>query len=209
VLGGAFDPVHFGHLRCAVEIREQLGLAEVLFVPSANPPHRAPHRAAAEHRVAMLRAALRDAPGCRLDTRELHRDGPSWSVPTLEELRAENPQRSLCMIVGLDAFLGITGWHRAAELVELAHIVVARRPGLDLPDRGEVADLLAARRARDPAVLSEQLAGAIFVAEITQLDIASSRLRGLLAAGRDPRFLLPDSVLEVIAATGCYADSDT
>ncbi len=204
ILGGAFDPVHFGHLRCAVEVREQLGLSEVRLIPSGNPPHRDPHHASTQQREAMLKAAVADLPGCQVDSRELQRAGPSWSVLTLEELRMEFPQRSLCMIVGLDAFLGLPDWHRWEEIFELAHVVVATRPGPDLPESGVIDELLAARRTSDPDFMKTQQAGAIFIAGITQLDIASSTLRELLAAGRDPRYLLPDSVLKIIAETGCY-----
>ena len=209
MLGGAFDPVHFGHLRCAIEVREQLGLAEVLLVPSGNPPHRNPHHASAEARADMLRAAIADMQGFRLDIRELQRSGPSWSVVTLEELRSEYPQRSLCMIVGLDAFLSLPNWHRWEEILELAHVVVATRPGPELPKTGTIAGLLDARRSDDVGLLNRETAGAIFVNEITQLDIASSTIRNLLAAGRNPRYLLPDSVLQLINSSSCYQEEVT
>ena len=206
ILGGAFDPVHFGHLRCAVEVCEQLGLAEVLLVPSGNPPHREPHRASAQERTEMLRAAITNMSGFRLDTRELQRSGPSWTVVTLEELRSEYPQRSLCLIVGGDAFLGLPNWHRWEEILELAHVVVAARPGIELPATGTIAGLLDARRSDDVGLVNREPAGAIFVNEITQLDIASSTIRKLLAAGRNPRYLLPDSVLQMITTSGCYQE---
>ena len=204
ILGGAFDPVHFGHLRCAVEVCEQLCLDEVLLMPSGNPPHRDAPIASAAQRLAMLEAALADVPACHADPRELERSGPSWSVLTLEELRAEHEQRSLCLIVGADAFLGLPQWHRSEELIELAHIVVARRPGWTLPAAGPLAELLAERQVDDTRVLHQQLSGAIYVCEITQLDISSRVIRELLAFGANPRYLLPDAVIRCIKETACY-----
>jgi len=209
IFGGAFDPVHFGHLRCAVEVRENFDLDEVLFMPSGNPPHRSPHLATAEQRKAMLLAATADLKGCRIDDRELLRDGPSWSVVTLQELRDENPQRSLCLIVGLDAFLGLPDWHRWEEIFGLAHVIVAQRPGSVIPAAGVIADVVSARRAEVPEVLRTQRAGAIFFSDITQLDIASTVIRELIAKGRETRFLLPDSVARMIVENGYYKNDGT
>jgi nicotinate-nucleotide adenylyltransferase len=208
ILGGAFDPVHFGHLRCALEVYHQIGLDQVLLVPSANPPHRAAHVASSEQRLAMLEAAVVDVPQCAVDSRELYRAGPSWSVLTLAELRAENPQTSLCMIVGADAFLGLAQWHRWEELLGLAHIVIACRPGSQLPADGLLAELLAERQISDASVLHQSLCGRIKVCEITQLDISSTVIREQLAAGENPRYLLPDAVLRIITDSACYPSND-
>jgi nicotinate-nucleotide adenylyltransferase len=204
IMGGAFDPVHFGHLRCALEVYEQVALEEVSLVPSGNPPHRAAAIAAPEQRLAMLEVAVANVPGCTVDPREIYRAGPSWSVLTLEELRNESPERSLCMIVGEDAFLGLPRWHRWEELLDLAHIVIARRPRWDLPAEGELAELLAERQVVDASVLHEHSSGAIYLCEITQLDISSTVIREQLASGGNPRYLLPDAVHQFIADTGCY-----
>jgi nicotinate-nucleotide adenylyltransferase len=204
IMGGAFDPVHLGHLRTAIELQELLQLDQVRFIPSANPPHRAPHYASAEQRVAMLVAALHGHPGCVVDEREINRGGPSWSVVTLEELRAEYPGRSLCMIIGMDAFHGLPEWHRWQELLELAHILIACRPGSALPARGAAGELLARRGVNSPAELTGSPAGAILVHEVTQLEISSSQIRNLVAAGRSIEFLVPPTVAASIAASGCY-----
>jgi len=208
IFGGAFDPVHFGHLRSVIELREALGLTDVLLIPSGNPPHRAPHYATAQQRLAMLNAAVSDLPWCQIDARELGRACPSWSILTLEELRAEYPHRSLCMIMGMDAFLGLPDWHRSSELFELAHVIVVHRPGSVLPTSGVVAELLQERRARSADVLAERDSGAIFLQEITQLDISSTAIRKLIASGRESRHFLPDSVLEIIEQQGCYQQTN-
>lgn len=205
VMGGAFDPVHYGHLRTAVELIEELGLDELRFVPSANPPHRDPHIASSELRVQMLDAATAGLASCIVDDRELSRDGPSWTVLTLEELRREMPDRSLCMITGMDSFLGLESWHRWEELVELAHLVVARRPGSALPVEGVLGDLLANRGTENIADIHGNHAGHIYVAEVTQLEISSSAIRTRLQNSASVDFLLPPEVLALIRETECYS----
>ena len=120
VFGGTFDPIHFGHLRTAFEVLHSAGLREVRFVPAGDPPHREPPRVAAAERLELVRAAIADQPGFVLDEREVRRAGRSYSVLTLGELRAELPDVPLCLIVGMDAFLGLPTWHRWTELLEFA-----------------------------------------------------------------------------------------
>ena len=207
IYGGSFDPVHIGHLRTALELQQSLSLAEVRFVPSRDPPHRQAPAAAAELRVEMLRQALADQPGFVLDERELNREGPSYTVATLESLRAEGLSRSLALILGMDAFLGLTAWHRWGEILELAHLVVAHRPGWQPPDDGPLGDLLARRRTRDADDL-RQGAGRVLIHAVTGLDIASSDIRGAVGRGEDIRYLVPDTVRETIRRHGCYAGSN-
>jgi nicotinate-nucleotide adenylyltransferase len=153
----------------------------------------------------MLRAAVDELPWCSVDDRELQRKGPSWSVVTLEELRAEIDTRSLCMILGMDAFLDLPSWHRWKELLGLAHIVVACRPGSQLPGEGLLGDLLATHGTKKPAELQSIPAGRILVHEVTQLEIASSAIRERLVHGQEVRYLLPESVRKIIEDTDCYA----
>jgi nicotinate-nucleotide adenylyltransferase len=158
----------------------------------------------AQRRLELVQAAVAGEPGLCVDDREVRRGGRSYTVLTLEELRAEAPATPLCLIVGMDAFGGLSTWHRWSELLDFAHIVVAPRPGHSLPATGALGDLLAARRAESADELRRSLAGRIYVQPVTQLEISSTELRELLAAGRDPRFLLPDAVRERILASGCY-----
>ena len=209
VFGGTFDPIHFGHLRTAFEILQAVRLREVRLVPAGDPPHRAPPRVAAAQRLEFVRAAAVDQPGFVVDDREVRRGGPSYTVLTLEELRAEAPATPLCLIVGMDAFLGLPTWHRWSELLSLAHLIVAPRPGWVAPTDGMLGDLLARHLALDAEPLHKERAGRILIQPVTQLEISSTELRDLLAAGRDPRYLVPDSVRELIRARHSYSDSPT
>jgi nicotinate-nucleotide adenylyltransferase len=204
VFGGTFDPIHFGHLRTAFELLHALRLAEVRLVPAGNPPHREAPLCDARHRLDMVRAAVADQPGFVVDDREICRQGPSYTVLTLRELRREMPGRPLCLLLGMDAFLGLPQWHEWQSVLELAHVVVAHRPGWSAPDAGMIGRLLAAHGTQRVEDLHEAVAGRIHVCAVTQLEISSTDLRDLIVAGRDPRYLLPDAVRALIQETGCY-----
>lgn len=205
--GGTFDPIHYGHLRTALELQHALGLAEVRFVPCANPPHRAAPMTDGSLRLRMVEAAVRDQPGFVADDRELRRDGWSYTVDTLESFRAEYPARSLCLLLGMDAFLNLPLWHRWNELLDLAHVVVAHRPGWQVPTLGTLGELLRGRRTAAAADLGQAPFGRLYVQAVTQLEISSTDLRTSIRAGLDPRFLMPDSVRNIIIETECYAEN--
>jgi nicotinate-nucleotide adenylyltransferase len=205
ILGGTFDPVHFGHLRPALEIQQQLGMQEVRLVPCRIPPHRPQPQASAAQRVAMLRAAISRHPGLRIDTRELERDGPSWTLDTLVSLRREPGARGICLLLGMDAFGGLSTWHRWRELLDYCHMVVMTRPGSELPQQGELADFISRHRVPDAAALEQHAAGLLLFHPVTQLEISATSIREQLAAGQDPGYLLPDAVLDIIDKEGLYA----
>ena len=206
LFGGTFDPVHYGHLRPALEMLERLALAEVRFIPAAMPPQRDPPVASAAQRTAMLELALQGQTGLSIDRRELQRPGPSYMVDTLTSLRAELGDTPLCLLLGSDAYLGLASWHRWQELIDLAHLVVMHRPGWTLAQAGAGAParLLAQRGSDDMAVLTRHPAGAVLLRPVTQLDISATALRTLMGAGHDPRYLLPDAVRDYIRAQDLY-----
>lgn len=204
VFGGTFDPVHFGHLRTAFEVQARLGMQEVRFIPCADPPHREAPVAPAGLRLRMLEAATSGVEGFSVDDRELERGGPSYTVDTLRSLRAEFPDKALCLLLGLDAFAGLAGWLDWQALPELAHIVVARRPGASAPSDGDVGRLLQARRVREPERMRAAPRGLIHVIDVTQLEISSSRLRSSMAEGLSPVYLLPAAVLKILIESNCY-----
>jgi nicotinate-nucleotide adenylyltransferase len=206
VFGGTFDPIHYGHLRTAFEMLQALRFEEVRFIPCGDPPHRGETYANAAQRLEMVRVAVDGQSGFVVDDRELQRDGPSYSIDTLETLREEFPQRSLGLIVGMDAFLGLPRWHRWRELLDVAHIIVAHRPGWRAPDIGPLGEILSDCGTHRIDDLHEQTQGCVHIHAVTQLEISSTEIRELVEAGRDPRFLMPDAVRNVIAASKCYGE---
>lgn len=208
VFGGTFDPVHYGHLRTAFEMLQALRFDEVRFIPCGDPPHRGRTYANAELRLQMVEKAIAGQPGFVADDRELKREGPSYSVDTLSTLREDFPNQSLALIIGMDAFLGLPKWHRWRDILDFAHIVIAHRPGWRAPDMGTLGDLLADRGTHRIDDLHDAQAGRIYIHDVTQLEIASTDIRELIAGGRDPIFLMPDAVREVIDVSGCYADGN-
>lgn len=211
ILGGTFDPIHYGHLRLAQEIGKGLKLDEVRFVPSGTPPHRAAPLASALERLAMVRLAVRDNALFTVDEREIQRSGPGYTVDTLAELRREiGPMRPLCLLVGADAFLDFATWSRWHELFTLAHIVVAHRPGFPVDAWQErmpqpLAREYASRTLQQPLAVHLAPAGGIAVIAIAALDISATMIRDCIRAGASPRYLLPDSVLDYIQTRKLYA----
>lgn len=209
VFGGTFDPIHFGHLRTGYELQQLLRLAQVRYLPCGLPPHREAPVAPGQVRLEMVRAAVAAHPGLVVDDRELHRDGPSYSVDTLRDLRQDFPDRSLCLIVGMDAFLGFPSWSRWQEIFELAHVVVAKRPGWTAAQMGELDAVLEQRQTARVKDLHEAVSGRIYIHAVTQLEISSTAIRQMVSAGQEPRFLVPDEACEIIKQSGCYASRVT
>ena len=209
IFGGTFDPIHYGHLRTAFEMLQALKFGEVRFIPCGNPPHRGITYADAKLRLEMVEVATAGQKGFVVDGRELRRDGPSYTVDTLSALRDEYPSRPLALIIGMDAFLDLPNWHRWQSILELAHIIVAHRPGWRAPDVGPLGTLLADRGTHQVNDLHDAAYGHIYIHDVTQLEISSSDIRELVAVGRNPRFLLPDAVWDVIEGSGCYAATHT
>ena len=205
IFGGTFDPIHYAHLRTAFELQTALRLREIRFLPAGNPPHRDQPLADAGLRLQLVRLATAGQPGFVVDDREIHKAGPSYTVETLRELRHEYPDRSLCLIVGMDAFLSLPRWHEWRELFELAHLIVAHRPGWQVPAIGPLGELIAERATSRVGDLHELRFGNIYIHAVTQLEISSTDVRQLIAMGRDPRFLMPDPVRELILETQCYS----
>lgn len=204
VFGGTFDPIHYGHLRPALEILDALSLDSMLFIPAGQPPHRRAPRASAELRLAMVRAAVAPEPRFQVDERELERSGPSYMADTLKELQGTYPGAALVLVLGTDAFLGLPGWERWREIFEHAHVAVAHRPGWWLQAEGELASLLAERFEADAGKALQRSAGNILLRPVSQLEISSTRIREEAAAGRELRYLVPDAVRDLIVKSACY-----
>lgn len=209
ILGGTFDPIHLGHLRLALELKESLTLNRVHIVPCYRPVHRKLPAADPADRLAMVRCAVANEPAFVVDDREIKRQNPSYMIDTILEMRAEMPDQALCLLLGIDAFLGFASWHRWKDILEEAHLVVAHRPQYQLPKTGVIADLLTSRLQDDPSYVHEQRAGGILLRPITQLEISASDIRKQFAMGRNPRYLLPDRVYDYIKQHSIYSISRT
>ena len=204
IFGGTFDPVHFGHLRPALEVQQTLGLDEVRFIPAGQPPHREVPHATTPLRLSMLRAAVEDQPGFVVDEREIRREGPSYMVDTLASLREEIGQLPLCLILGYDAFLGLPDWHQWHRLIELAHLVITHRPGWNHDELDDSLQSLLQQHEMDFERLAKHAAGGLAFVPVTQLDISATSIREQIHAGQDIRYLLPDPVYRIISEQKIY-----
>jgi nicotinate-nucleotide adenylyltransferase len=210
IFGGTFDPIHYGHLRLAEEIIETAKLAEVRLLPSGTPPHRTRPGADPQHRVAMARLAVEGNDRFSVDDRETRRTGPGYTYDTLTEVRKEvGMQRPIALLLGADAFLELATWHRWRGLFELAHIVVAYRPGFPIdtwqarmPE--PLAHEYAARYMQQPLAVHLAPAGGIAAVSMTGLDISATFVRTAVHTGSSPRYLLPDAVLDYIRTHALY-----
>jgi nicotinate-nucleotide adenylyltransferase len=203
ILGGTFDPIHYGHLRLAEEMLELANLNQIRIIPAGTPPHRDAPQVSAQHRSAMVRLAIADQPAFVLDAREVERVGKCYTVDTLRELRAElGTDQPLCLLMGGDAFFQLDTWHEWEHLFGLAHIVVGYRPGFTLEDLIHTAAPELRRhyqqRLCTADVLSQQPAGGIAELAIPKLEISATLIRSRVAENRSIRYLLPNAVADYI-----------
>lgn len=193
ILGGTFDPIHYGHLRPALDVAERFDLAEIRLIPSARPPHRGQPLATPEQRLAMLELAVAGNKTFVVDDRECHRQGKSYTIDTLVSLKQELPKRPLYLLLGTDAFYGLPMWHRWQELLDFTHIIVMTRAGEDATMPTALADWeISDVDEMDLALL----AGKVYRCDVSQLAISATQIRKLLSNNKSPQFLLPDAVLE-------------
>lgn len=200
VFGGTFAPIHNGHLRLALELRERLQLERVLLLPSGHPPHRAAPEVPATRRLEWVRLACAREPALQVDDREVHRKGPSYSYDTLAELRAEHGEQPLVLLLGDDAANQLHTWHRWRELFDIAHLVFVERPYEPPAPSPELSRFLRGRRALGVQELAGQPNGLWMAVSIPPLAISSTRIRQLLAAGRSIRGLVPEAVIDSFTA---------
>jgi nicotinate-nucleotide adenylyltransferase len=185
LLGGTFDPIHYGHLRPAYEVYRRLGLARLAVVPAATPPHRAAPAATPEQRLRMVELAVAEFPGLTVDDREIRRCGISYTVPTLESLRVEIGAEPLCLLVGSDAFANLSTWYRWERLFALAHVVVMERPGSPL-SAARVLPWALERLSQDVGDIAGCPAGRVLFVSVAPVEVSATRLRAAIARGEAP-----------------------
>ena len=200
IMGGTFDPIHFGHLRTALEIAESCGMQQVRFIPGSVPPHRPQPKASAEQRWDMVQLAIQDEPLFTADRRELDRTGNSYTVDTLSSLRAELGEIPLAFVLGMDAFLAFRSWHRWQDIMGLAHLVIMSRPSY-IPDPQEWYGPLLSQTTCE---LRSSPAGRVTFLNVTPLEISATAIRAAYQHKRSTRFLMPDAVRDYIQVHGLY-----
>jgi len=203
ILGGTFDPIHYGHLRLAEEMLELAGLQQIHFIPTGNPPHRDTPQVSAAHRSAMVKLAIADQPAFVLDEREVRRTTKSYTVDTLRELRTElGDAQPICLLMGGDAFLQLDTWHEWKQILDLAHVVVGFRPGFTLEKRihsaTEALRLQYQNRLCGVDYLSQHAFGGIAELAIPKLEISATLIRARVSDNRTIRYLLPATVANYI-----------
>lgn len=206
IYGGAFDPIHNGHLRLAWDMLETLSLDTIHLIPTYIPPHRAATQVSVHHRVAMLKCATQSINKLVVDERETRVEAPSYTVNTLISLRKEfGDKMPISLIMGMDAFNGLTRWHEWERLLTLAHIAVCQRPGSQFSSEPALLGLVETHGVNDADRLKEQPAGLIYMTQAyCPLDIDATRVRECLQQGRLPKYLVPDAVLDYILEHRLY-----
>ncbi len=198
VLGGSFDPIHYGHLRVALEVLQTLPLSTLKFIPCKQQIFKNHAPCAAAHRVAMLKLAIAGVPAFEIETCEIQRETPSYMVDTLATLQQAYPQQTLCLIIGADAAQGFDTWHQWESIFSLAHLVVVARPDYDIKTIPWLQPQLLQRQVFFPDALCQEKAGKILIFPTSLLAISAQAIRRQLANHHSPRFLLPDAVLNYI-----------
>jgi nicotinate-nucleotide adenylyltransferase len=205
LFGGTFNPVHFGHLKIAQQMAEQLQVRHMRMLPCAIPPHREEPKVNAEQRLAMLRIALEGYPLLEADDLELHRVGPSYTIETLQLVRQEiGQQPALFLCIGIDALANIHHWHRWQELLDYCHIAVSPRPHCQLADTGTVTDWLDQHRCDDLATLQSSACGYIYFCNLAMLEISSTTVRDNLKRGENITSMVPACVVNYIKQHNLY-----
>ena len=209
LFGGTFDPVHFGHLRSAEEVREAFALDEVRFVPCGVPPHRSGRPgAAAHHRLEMVRLAVADTPGLGVSDIEVARPGASYSIDTVRHFSDTlGPQDDLYLILGLDAFLLIGSWKDWRGLLALTHVIVTSRPGFggELPyEQIPVVVREASCYAPMRSGFRNEFGREILFKRLTDVSVSASAIRELLGKGKTIRDLVPPEVQRYVEVEHLY-----
>lgn len=206
IIGGTFDPIHFGHLRPALELSELLSMDELRFIPSAKPPHRWQPNASAEHRLAMVKLAIQGVDNFKVDDREYYREGSSYTVDTLVSIRQEiGDKEPLCMLIGMDAFEYFEKWRDWQKIIELAHIVISPRPSYK---RVPTKDWMKNKITDSLHELHNTPAGKLYFADVSQLELSATYLRKQQLEGKSLRYATPLNVNEYIKQHKLYTEEN-
>lgn len=212
ILGGTFNPIHFGHLRVAEEVREKLGFEKILFIPSCYPPMKSDGLASAEDRYEMTRLSIEGNPYFEISDIECKKPGKSYTVKTLETLCELHSDREYHLIVGIDSFLDIPSWHKPERLMDLACFVVISRPGYSFTSLSSTitveTGILSELDARQREFLGTNLKNGrkVFLMNVTPFNISATTVRTLVKCGKSIKYLLPDVVESYIISHNLYQE---
>ncbi|MCB5160651.1 nicotinate-nucleotide adenylyltransferase [Marinomonas sp. E8] len=205
IMGGTFDPVHNGHLRTAVEILDRFGYSSLKLIPCFQPVHKGKPGVSPQQRLDMVRLAISGDARLSVDAREIEREGPSYSIDTLKNIRAEiGADTPLIMVLGMDSFLSLPTWSQWQELTKYAHIFVVSRPGWEPDLISELSAFCEKYRANSSYELQCAPSGRLWFETLTPLGISSSMIRSLASKNESIAYLLPEPVQEYIEQHQLY-----
>jgi len=208
IFGGTFDPVHFGHINMAKQCLGQCQLDKLYFMPCAIPAHKTAPAISNNHRVNMLKLAIKPFPHFEIDLRELNRQGPSYSLLSLQELRAEHPDSGILFLMGMDSFNSLDKWYQWQEIIKLCHIVVYQRPGQTCSVQGKLRAYQQQATISQAGDLSQSKAGKLFFLQGNQIAAASSSIRQRLKTNIHETELLSPEVSQYIIEQQLYQTDD-
>lgn len=205
IFGGSFDPPHFGHIKSALALLENFEFTQIRFMPCQLSPHKENVFADAQHRWQMLNLVCSSQSKLVVDDRELIRQGPSYTIDSMVELREEiGGNQSLVLIVGIDAYLAFCKWHRYEEILSYCHIIVLHRPGYSLSKSGCEKEYYELNKTEDSKLLATQSHGKIYKSKLEKLDISSTLIRETIAQGKQPKYMLPGNVWNYVRRNKLY-----
>lgn len=207
VFGGTFDPVHRGHENMARHAVSALSADALYFMPCALPVHKAAPGVTTQHRVEMLKLVCQSNASFHIDTRELERTTPSYSLLSIQQWRDANPEEPIAFLLGMDSFNNLTSWYQWKTLVRLCHIVVYQRPGESFLPNQELQDYVYRCQAESPEQLTKQTSGHCYFLAGPTVDIASSSLRSRLGRDEATDLFLSQEVLAYINQHGLYTEN--
>lgn len=203
ILGGTFDPIHFGHIRPAVEVKAALGLDEIWLMPNHIPPHKRTTTTSTQDRLAMVKLVCDELDGFRVCDIEATRESPSYTVTTLTALHSIYPEHHFAFMMGMDSFVSLPSWYQWQRLLDLADIIVSHRPSFAWPTDGIMADILQTRLAPASAI-RQASCGRVFSVDISPQDYSSTQVRQQLLQRQQVENALPSTVMTYIQQHGLY-----
>ncbi len=205
VLGGSFDPIHFGHIKPCLMLAENFQLDSIRLVPCKISPFKESTYSSAQHRWNMVSMIAANSDLLIADARELERDTPSYTYDTLVDLKGETAaDAKIFWIMGLDALADFPKWYQVEKIMQLCHVLVLQRPGYQFPEDKKIAEWLDHYISNDFADLEEKDSGHIYITDTEMFDVSSTQIRDIIKAGEQPRYLLPGGVWNYIKRNKLY-----